>query len=375
MGQTDALGRRVQHLRAERGLSAYALAKLSGYSLSYIRMVERGMRRPGADTINAIGNALDPTGVAAAELRRLAGIDPDPAATAEAKAARRIAWPALLYVLVNHVLLPRLELAGLLSRTGRRSAFLRAAAESIDVVEFQRAASKLGSPPPPLRRMIEDTLGALPADTVHQLMGDVQHMERWETPRESPAFYFRGRVPVSVLLPLRSAASAMDTLDFVENFSFDRNFAVRLFPHTYFDACRCWPFQKVHLPLGRLHPDAQRELYNAIHAGLTLAELDRALVGEGPLGSRLRDQATRRPTFDERRPGFAGRPEAPAIFDLDERNAAGVLAEYHGPRPRVDSLFDHLDRCDFLDRFPLLKIDHRGSCELAAARSLPSWTI
>lgn len=40
----------------------------------------------------------------------------------------------------------------------------------------------------------------------------------------------------------------------------------------------------------------------------------------------------------------------------------------------MDLIFDHLDRCEFLDRFPLIKIDQAGFAELARSLDLPSWT-
>jgi hypothetical protein len=326
--------------------------------------------RPAA--LRALCHALKLDGRAEAELRRLAGIDPDPAATPEARAARRDAWPLLLYALVNHVLLPRLKLADVLSGKRRLAAhdreLIARAAESPDTADFGPLVRQERRPAGALHRMLEHAFRACPADVL-------QHESFWsEWAASSPAHYHRGRVSTMMLLHLRSGIdSETDAVDFVENFGFDRNFAVRFFPYLYREACLCWPFKKLSLPLGRLRPDAQRQLYDRIRSGLSVEELDQALLGEGELGSTLREHGIRRQTADEQRSGFAGRQEPTALFELDAPDVRGRPPDYCGPPPKVDALFDHLDRSDFLDRFPLLKLDHVGTCKLAASRSLPSW--
>jgi len=83
-------------------------------------------------------------------VRRLAGLTANPGAAPATKVVRREAWPLLLYVLANHVLLPRLALLDALQHKSRLPLedrdLLRRAAAAPDIATF---ASHVGASAPP----------------------------------------------------------------------------------------------------------------------------------------------------------------------------------------------------------------------------------
>ena len=54
-----ALGTAVRELRAERGLSQEALADAAQVHVTYLSGIERGLRNPSLDKLNALAAALD----------------------------------------------------------------------------------------------------------------------------------------------------------------------------------------------------------------------------------------------------------------------------------------------------------------------------
>jgi len=345
MWQAQELGRLLQRLRSERGISAYALAKTSGLSQSHIRMIERARRRPSADAIAALSHALRTDQRTTAKLRRLAGIDPDPATAPEAKRARAAAWRFLTYMLVNHVLLPRLTLADTIARLAHKAPaaaeHLRAAAAALGR-DYCQARAATPAPPRVLRALIEKTFAHLTAD-------DIQHTQ----PRAiaSPNRF----TAVSILLdmvPLPRGWTEQEAVDVACNAGFGPFFALRLFPLIYREACRCWPFEKVYMPYAVYGEPAQRAVYELAQTPASVKEFDQTLVGCGmPLArgepSRHRYEFSRLHEFPDRglRPAPPGHP---------------------------DWIFDHWDRCEFLDRFPLLKLELDRSMRLAHSVDLPS---
>ena len=54
-----ALGTAVRELRTERGLSQEALADAAQVHVTYLSGIERGLRNPSLDKLNALAVALD----------------------------------------------------------------------------------------------------------------------------------------------------------------------------------------------------------------------------------------------------------------------------------------------------------------------------
>jgi len=164
----------------------------------------------------------------------------------------------------------------------------------------------------------------------------------------------------------RPAFPEVQLYHFIQCAAFDYNFAVCLFPAVYWHACRAWPFDKVVISEGRPSLNVQRRLYDAVSSGRPLPDFARVLIAQGELGVELAQFSPVRPSPEDTEPRKA---------DWVELIVAGpkrthVLA---GPRPLTDALFDHLDRCTFLDRFPLIKIDRQGFADLARSLNLPTW--
>jgi len=340
------LGSLLKRLCQERGLTAAAASRRAGVSVNEVRNIQRGFHRPGPRVIAAITESLALDRATTAKLRRLAGIDPDPAATPEAKRARAAAWRFLTYMLANHVLLPRLSLADTITRLAHKSPaateHLRAAAAAAVGRDYCRVRPETPAAPRALRALIEKTFAHLTAD-------DIQSTQ----PRglASP-----GRVTaVSVLLgmvPLPRGWTEAEAFDVACNAEFGPFFALRLFPLIYREACRCWPFEKVYMPYGLHGQSVQRAVYDLAHSAGSVLDFDQALVGCGAEIARGRLSRWRRPG--------GGLPEPP---DRDERPE---------PPGSPDFIFDHWDRCEFLDQFPLLRLDHEGSTRLAHSVDLPS---
>lgn len=54
-----ALGAAVRELRTERGLSQEAVADAAALHVTYLSGIERGLRNPSLDKLNALAAALD----------------------------------------------------------------------------------------------------------------------------------------------------------------------------------------------------------------------------------------------------------------------------------------------------------------------------
>jgi transcriptional regulator with XRE-family HTH domain len=345
MWHETELGERLQSMRLARKISAYRLAKRSGVSLSHIRMIERAQRRPSPDTIAALCTALGLDAGMTAELRRLAGIDPDPASDPSSRAARAQAWPLLTYLLVNHVLLPRLTLADTLARLQRRpsrAAEYLTAAVSLSPWDFSGLRLLQSSPPRALLSLIEKNFGYLSATDLRR---------HHHTPRNL------GRVRASILLLglANPASSEYEALSLTLPGVFSEVFAARLFPLIYHQACRAWPFEKVYMPYA-LHGEAcQRAVYAAARLQADVAGFDQVLLGRGA-------------------PMPRGQPSRPRLAPsgMSESSLREPPPDPVPPPGNPDYIFDHWDRCEFLERFPLLKLDLPASLKLALASDLPS---
>jgi transcriptional regulator with XRE-family HTH domain len=53
------LGKRIAALRKRRGLSQEELAQLTGYSVAFLSLVERGINAPSVAGLDRIAQALD----------------------------------------------------------------------------------------------------------------------------------------------------------------------------------------------------------------------------------------------------------------------------------------------------------------------------
>ena len=338
--------------------------------MNYVRNVERGLRVPRPDALDTLCRALEVNDATRLIWRRLAGIDPDPGATPEAKAARRDAWPVLAYALVNDILLPRLELVDAIARRGPAADVFGEAAGASDAHSFAVLREKAARPPAAVRRAIERSFAQIPADTIRTWAERLDWVDLREGHSDGGVFPLRHiEYRVEVLAPMRTPGHTVHELhDYVTDWGFDRSFAVAYFPYIYWHACRCWPFTKVVIPLARRDSATQRHLYEAVRAGLSPAELDEALLGEGEIGTKLTQTSPARPLLD-------ADPDSPenVVLDVEGGPTREQTYTYFGPPVPHDRVFDHIDRSSFLDQFPLLKIDREHFLSLIARLELPSW--
>jgi transcriptional regulator with XRE-family HTH domain len=398
MYRPDELGRRLRELRETKGLSAFAVARMAGLGMNAVRTFERGIRKPLVSSLLAVAKALELDRIEIDELKRLAGIDPDPGDSPEAKQARRVAWPLLAYVLANHVFLPRMELLREFSRKGKQALrvaeILRAAASARDLLEFY-LSTDADHPPAGLMPLIEKHFGTLESEP---LMGIIQNVRSIAHERSAPDRVGKSQFPEytlaePLLLAGRVPPSAdWEYTDYIYNWGFGRSFAIAMFPALYWEACQVWPFEKIFMPLARREEASQRRLFDAIRAGLSLEDFDAALLGGGKLGAdimltpyarlspdisyALDDARFHDPALNTYKPHPPNPRKEPASCDLSASFLFSLdVSLFCGPVPPNDAIFDHLDRCEFLNRFPILKIDQAGASTLARSLPLRSWTV
>lgn len=363
----------------ERSLSYAKLSLRAGLDSSYVSMVARGRANPKPRTLRRISDALGLSATDRAEFYRLAQSYFDPASTAEAKAARRDAWRPLTYILVNHVLLPRLQLGDMLA--GKRPLsepdreLIQQAANAPDIVSFVQAAAET---PPPSRRLakrLEATFHDVSPDAVAHLQRNIKNAISTSRPwgPNYPAgvpyrWDERWAVGSALLSFNRPERTEVELFNYLHRYGFDYNFAVCFFPAVYWHACHDWPFEKVVMPYARRPPDVQRRLYDATRTRLSVEDLAATLIGAGSLGAGLARIPPGRPS-----PNIAAGAAGEDWVELAVRGKGRTFFPT-GPAPPTDALFDHLDRCEFLGRFPLVKIDRAGFSHLARSLELPSWT-
>lgn len=365
----------MESVRRQRGLPASAVACRSGVSLGHIRNIERGLRHPKAAVLARILDALDATDVERAEARRLAGIDPNPSTSKEARAARRGKWQPLTFILANDILLPCLRLdyafGARLDLAGNAWALVHQALKAADMATFVDQTADVVSPPPDLTTLLESSFGHAPADLVEgleSLLSDERYLNEMNRHSGQPPLAWKHTMLRSLILSPAppTGKDAVFLRDVVEMLTFDRSFAVCFFPAVYWTACRNWPFEKVWMPLSRASKSLQKAVYERIQAGLSLEDFDRAMIGQGDLGDVVRRAEPARFSPDE----MADSPGRPWSWEVG-RGSCRVT--FSGPRPPNDLAFDHLDRCTFLERFPYLKVDREAAAKLARSVMLPSW--
>ncbi|MBU0639950.1 MAG: hypothetical protein KKB50_13865 [Planctomycetes bacterium] len=294
----------------------------------------------------------------------------------EAKAARRDAWRPLTYILANHILLPRLELVDTLAGQRRIDEesrdLMNKATQAGDVSIFVRDAATVTKPPASLHRLLESVFDQVTPGALTGMERELAAALHAPGPPAAPPGWGELRV-VGWLLPAfshpRQTLTEFGRLIF--EYTFERSFAIALFPAIYWQACRCWPLEKVIMCHALHAPEAQIELYDAVrYKGLSLEHLDRALLGEGALGKAVRGIQQTRPSVDRapEQPDGEGAPRC--AFPLGERDDRFV---FRGATPPNDAVFDYLDRCRFLERLPFIKADRRVFADLACSLTLPSW--
>ncbi len=377
-----ALGLRLRHLRERRGLSAYEVSKAAGLGENHARAIELGQWRPRLATIIKIAKVLGADDAETARLAALAGVPPG--GLPADKQARQSHWTALCWLLVNHVLIPLGALTHAAARLkGRGREVLLSAAEAagdamgyhrqfapgfgeqgereildwLDKPRGDRGASyyeEFGRPSPPPRsiaRLIEERLGAATAPSVTAL-------ER--------LLFVPGRPldPRAFIVPVLADVYGAEAIHQVWTCHLDRSFAVRYFPVLYWHANRFQPFPFVYLPYGRLGESGQRALHEAIRGGLALPDLDDALLGRGnfPMPAERR-----RPIAD-----VDGKGVCRLSLPYEDRGTSYYDYDADAPLPH-DHLFDHLDRAEFIGRYPLAWIDRAGVEAIAADADLASW--
>ncbi len=374
MPRTQTVGSRLRELREQRGISALALSKRAGLGVNYVRQLERSGRYPNPEKLMAVARALDLEGATIAELRHLAGIDPDPASAPEGKAARRDAWPLLLYVLANHVLLPRLQLADLLKRKRPLGTndqdLIRRAVQAPDMASFVEDVASAPGPARGLASLLEDVFHAVPPADIAPLQRRLHNI--LNSRKHGDVYLWDERWGAALTLLSFNRPPLPETLlfEYVHHWTFDYSFAVCFFPALYWQACRLWPFEKAVIPYAARGSDVQRRLYDAVAAGMSLSDLDRALLGQGALGEEIRNSPRARPSPEDREEVAA---DGEIWVELPLQTKPGHVTRSQGRRPPTDAVFDHLDRCEFLERFPIIKVDRASFGDLARSISLPSW--
>ncbi|MFH1746505.1 MAG: hypothetical protein ABIG44_05605 [Planctomycetota bacterium] len=275
------------------------------------------------------------------------------------------------------MLLPRLELSDALRRRRLSSAdreLLTHAACASDLAAFVNETSTSSPPGRGLARLLEEIFSQVTPDTLHHINSHVRNAIscRWPGIGRSLIPYRwdeRTAIAGTLLAYNQPSASEATLYGWLRSTSYDYNFAVCFFPAAYWHACKHWPFDKVRMPYARHGVEVQRELHAEIQQGLSLEDSDLALVGEGALGRRLTASLPARPSPEDLSSTYGFKDE---FVKLAYRRRGGTLLR-ELPRPPQDSLFDHLDRCEFLERFPLIKIDRAGFADLARSLDLPSW--
>jgi transcriptional regulator with XRE-family HTH domain len=341
------LGLLLTRLCRQRRWSAARASRKAGLSINQVRNIQRGFHRPSPRVCEAILEALTVDEKTAAEFRRLAGIEPDPASSPESRKARLDHWPLLTYLLVNHVLLPRLDLADTLARLrARRSPaaeYLTAAASAPSGQSFSELALTSSPAPRALLALLEKRFGYLTA-------ARLQHHH------PLPRFRIGRLAATNLLIDFASPReSDYEAFDRALNAGFAAAFAGRLFPLVYHQACRCWPFEKVYMSYALHGESCQRAVYAQARGLAAPADFDQVLTGCA--GRIDRGQPTRARSAPDGR---------------SESSLPQPAADPPAPPGNPDYIFDHLDRCEFLDRFPLLKLDLDGACRLACSLDLPS---
>ncbi len=322
-----ALASKLHAYRASRGISARALSLSAGLGPAYIHNIEQGRWTPRPDALMRIAGALGLTGEQTAELRRLAGIDPDPGRSPEAKAARAAHWQQLLYLLVNHELLPFQEIDAALSQVDADTASLMQAALIAPHGSALEQTHK-GACPRGVAKLLDTHFGHVVPDTLSHLI-----------PLDNDRYW------ITSLAEARAPGS-IEPVFSVYFMEFECEFAIALFPAVYHTCCRHWPFDKVALPYGQFGRDVQHRIYDQVRSGLSVDGLVALLSGRGP-------QLDRGPST-RRVPAFT------MPLDRQPECVRELVA--------ADYLFDHLDRCEFLEQFPGLKV-HPGRAARAVGYS------
>lgn len=370
MYSPEKLGRRLTEHRKTRALSAYAAARAAGLSDNYYRLMERGIRKPSADAVAAIATALQLTPAEGAELRRLAGIDPDPGATEEAVAARRDAWRELTYILAVHYLLPREEVDGLLHGSHTLAThdrdLVQRALDSADLSSFVQAA---GDRPPRgrLRTLIDEVFRDAPLSALVDLRRNVNATLYSQAGGDRYYWWERWAIARVLLGHNCPSRSEVELHQYVHEYAPDYSFGVCAFSPLLWQVCRHRPFEAVALPFARLCIRGQRTLYDAARAGLSLEDFDRGLLGVGPIGEQLRELEPSRPSLSEL-------ADPPDWLNLPLQLRPGSVSWINGPRSPVDLVFDELDRTEFLQRFPLFFVDREWAAAHARSRELATWS-
>ncbi|MGE0481835.1 MAG: helix-turn-helix domain-containing protein [Phycisphaerae bacterium] len=388
------LATEIRRLRGNE--SALALARRAGLSMNYVRNVERGERRPRAGELRKLLVALGADETTSQRCFRWAGIAVDVASAPDARRARRAAWRSLLYVLVNHVWLPRLELeaqrAALRSKHDR--ALVAAALSAPTPAHFVQATQAAKPPSNGLRDAIESAFEDVPPDTltlvndavantlaVAQRASAAGESQPAGDPLRARRTHWRWAIARLLMGMNRPTLAERDIYDLVRDGGFDYNFAVCLFPAVYWHACRAWPFERVFIECAARGPRVQRELYDAIAGGLDLLTLSLVLFGETPLGVELAFAERVRPSPPPRSLVEQTGPAASKLLDEAPSSAVGYIDLFDSGPPGLlyadspaDLVFDHWDRTDFLSRFPLFYVDRDGGAQLARALDLPSWS-
>jgi transcriptional regulator with XRE-family HTH domain len=192
MSEASPIGEVLRNLREQRGLSALAVSKRAGLGVNYVRQLERGGKRPDPKNLAAIAHVLQLDSTMAGKLYCLAGIHP--AATPEAQKARRDSWQPLTFILVNHVLLPRLALDDTLRRRRLSESdreLIRCATAASDLAAFVTEIEGGSSPGRGLARLLEETFGQVVPETLDYINGEVKNAVgcRWPSDARPPRPY------------------------------------------------------------------------------------------------------------------------------------------------------------------------------------------
>lgn len=347
------LGEAVQRLLEQRRLSSLAASEAAGLSRNQVRNIVLGRHRPTAATLRKLCDTLNVPPEVAGRLRILAGIEPDPGASDDARAARRSEWAALLFVAVNDYFLPRFELPGLLKRRNLKDddqaeIELAAAARSIADYWRERVDRRCSRG---IAKIIDEVFPETTVDQVDAIRFCLENPIPGDWHELTPAILGLGRFADSGAYDLEVRAC-------IERVPVDQAASVAIFPALLWHACHAWPIDRVRLkyPYKRGADDV---VYSSVReGGVSITDLASALLGEGELGERLAGLRASRPSWE-------------IAIDASAGGEPGHVTMF---RPRTESVFDSLDRCVFIKRFPLYAITPADALRLAREWSSgPYW--
>ncbi|MDX2200787.1 MAG: hypothetical protein SF069_17655 [Phycisphaerae bacterium] len=349
IAHTDLMDRGAKSLRellrdlaGSRSRRSVSIA--AGLNVNYFGDVLAGKATPRHEHLLKLLDVLNATPEQREQAIRLAGYHFEPGQAEADIAARRHAWAKLFHIVINQVLVPRGELEPLGYWQGTLAA-VRDDALTMPLAWFQ-SRLEYSQPPAPALELVEARFAKIDEQRLSELtmmmQGDLS------IPVVPQGVFHPERHRLFDWLRVRMVALLSPTgprppiAGWTLTSRFDEAFAIAMFARLVPRAALAWPFEKFRIALALRGDEAQRLLWDAIRDGLPAEGVEEAMLGRGPLGAKLVRCQRRRPSIER----FA---------------ADGLLFGFHRVRPQMpgdyDAVFDHFDRCEFIDKFALVRAD------------------